>query len=166
MATKTSLFALLLIAASMPALALDKGDAVPALALPAADGTTVDLASLRGQVVLVDFWASWCGPCRESFPWFAQLHERLAPKGLRIVAISLDEERSEADRFLASYPAPFTVLFDPEQTAGPLFALPAMPTSYLVGRDGIVRARHAGFRAKDREVLESEIAAALAEPAP
>jgi len=163
---KRSWILLLAAALAAPALALDKGDALPPLVLPTADGTPLDLASLRGQVVLVDFWASWCGPCRESFPWFAEMHDKLAARGLRIVAISLDEERKDADRFLAMHPAPFTVLFDAEAISGPLFALPAMPSSYLVGRDGIVRARHAGFRAKDRDALAAEIEAALVEPTP
>jgi thiol-disulfide isomerase/thioredoxin len=165
MAIRSLLLACALASAPVAA-ALDTGDALPPLALSAADGTRIDLAALRGEVLLVDFWASWCAPCRESFPWFAQLHERLATRGLRIVAISLDEDRREADRFLAEHPAPFTVLFDPDAISGPLFALPAMPTSYLVGRDGVVRARHLGFRARDRAALEAAIEAALAEPAP
>jgi cytochrome c biogenesis protein CcmG, thiol:disulfide interchange protein DsbE len=165
MAIRTLLLACALALAPVAA-ALDKGDTLPPLALPSADGTRIDLAAMRGDVLLVDFWASWCAPCRESFPWFARLHERLAPRGLRIVAISLDEDRREADRFLADNPAPFTVLFDPEARSGPLFGLPAMPTSYLVGRDGVVRMRHLGFRARDRAALVAGIEAALAEPPP
>lgn len=154
------------LAAPLSGAALDPGAPLPELTLPGRDGKPVALEALRGEVLLVDFWASWCAPCRDSFPWFARLHDELGPRGLQVVAISLDEDRAEAERFLANYPAPFTVLFDVDAKSGPLFALPAMPTSFVVGRDGVVRACHAGFRERDRDALRAELEAALAEPVP
>ncbi len=165
MPVRVLLLALLLVVPP-PGAALDPGSPLPAVTLPGRDGEPVALGALRGKVLLVDFWASWCAPCRESFPWFAQLHEELASRGLQVVAISLDQDRAEAERFLTTFPAPFTLLFDPDAKTGPLFALPAMPTSFVVGRDGMVRTRHAGFRERDRATLRAEIEAALAEPAP
>lgn len=120
------------------------GARAPGFTLPARAGT-VALDSLRGRVVLVDFWASWCGPCRESFPWMADLQRRLADKGLTVVAVNLDKRRELADEFLADHPAQFTVAFDPAGATADAWGVRAMPTSLLVGRDGVVVAAHAGF---------------------
>ncbi len=131
----------------------------PAFVLPARTGT-VALDSLRGKVVLVDFWASWCGPCRSSFPWMAAMSERYGAKGLTIVAINLDKDRSLADAFLEKFPAPFTVAFDPSGRTAEAFGVAAMPTSFLVDRSGAVVYAHAGFDARKTGPLETLIAEA------
>lgn len=120
------------------------GAAAPAFRLPARTGT-VALDSLRGRVVLVDFWASWCGPCGQSFPWLADLQKRLESRGLTIVAVSLDKSRSAADAFLARRDAPFTIAFDPAGVTAEAFGVRAMPTSVLVDRAGRVVRVHPGF---------------------
>jgi thiol-disulfide isomerase/thioredoxin len=116
----------------------------PHFALPTARGT-VDSDSLRGRIVYVDFWASWCEPCRRSFPWMADLHQRLGPSGLTIVAINLDKDRKAADKFLADHPAPFTVAFDPAGKTAGAFKVPAMPSSFVLGRTGEILHAQAGF---------------------
>jgi cytochrome c biogenesis protein CcmG/thiol:disulfide interchange protein DsbE len=126
---------------------LAAGTRAPAFTLPARSGT-VALDSLRGRVVLVDFWASWCGPCRESFPWMGELQRRLGDKGLTVLAVNLDKRRDLAEEFLAKYAAPFTVAFDAEGRTAELYGVRAMPTSLLLGRDGVVLATHAGFDAR------------------
>ena len=128
---------------------------------PAATVDFPDLATLRGKVVYIDFWASWCGPCRQSFPWMAQLHGSLAKEGLVILAVNVDQERADADRFLASYAAPFNVVFDPKGTQAERYHVKGMPTSVLIGRDGKVLMTHEGFRIKERDSLEKTIRAAL-----
>jgi cytochrome c biogenesis protein CcmG/thiol:disulfide interchange protein DsbE len=128
--------------ASPPRLA--PGTLAPSFTLPARKGS-VALDSLRGRVVLLDFWASWCGPCRESFPWMADLQRRLDAKGLTVVAVNLDKSRGLADEFLARHPAAFAVAFDPEGRTADAFGVRAMPTSLLLGRDGVIVATHAGF---------------------
>lgn len=133
----------------------------PGFSLPAIHGVA-NLDSLRGRVVLVDFWASWCAPCRGSFPWMASLNERLGPRGLTIVAINLDKERSLAERFLAEHPAPFTVGFDPEGHTAQSYGVRAMPTSFLVDRDGRILLTHAGFDPRKSSELEARIEEALA----
>ena len=132
------------------------GKPAPSFRLPAVTDT-VSLDSLRGKVVLVDFWASWCVPCRGSFPWMAELNRRFGPSGLAVVAINLDKERAAADRFLADHPAPFTVAFDPAGHTAESWRVSAMPTTFLVGRDGHVLATHAGFDPKKTGALESLI---------
>lgn len=146
---------------SLPASALDAGSAAPELKLPAASGS-VDLAALAGHVVYVDFWASWCAPCRLSFPWMNEMQAKHRAHGLRIVAVNVDAKRDAAERFLAEHPAQFTIAFDPKGESPKRWDVKAMPTSVLVGRDGKVLWEHRGFRNEDRGDLEKRIAAALA----
>ena len=133
------------------------GEAAPPFRLPGLRDTIAS-DSLRGRVVYVDFWASWCVPCRASFPWLAKLNERYAARGLTIVAIDLDKDRAAADAFLAKYAAPFKVAFDAPGKTAEAFGVEAMPTSFLIGRDGRVLERHAGFDAKHAVELEECIA--------
>lgn len=139
--------------------------AAPAFTLAGRSGE-VRLAELRGKVVVVDFWASWCGPCRASFPWLAKLAERHRARGFEVVAVNLDKERALADAFLAEHlpkvPAGFTVAFDPKGGTAESFHVAAMPTSFVIGRDGSVVYRHAGFDARKTAELELHIEEALA----
>src|ERR1700740_2946401 len=89
--------------------AVGVGEAAPGFSLASAKGDTVALDRLKGQVVYVDFWASWCGPCKRSFPWMNELAERYGDKGFTVVAVNVDKKREDAERFLASTPARFTV---------------------------------------------------------
>lgn len=140
--------------------ALDKGAAAPAFELPGKDGT-VQLAKYQGKLVYVDFWASWCGPCRQSFPWMNRMQSQFGSKGLRVVAVNLDSQPADAQRFLQQWPAQFTLAFDPTAEAARRFGIKAMPSSVLLGADGKVIATHAGFREEDVGPLEARIAAAL-----
>jgi thiol-disulfide isomerase/thioredoxin len=124
------------------------------------------LDTLQGKVVLVDFWASWCGPCLQSFPWMNDMHARHADDGLVIVAVNVDNDRELADGFLKKLPPQFRVEYDPQGMLAQAFGVLAMPTSFLIGRDGTVRARHAGFRDKQRAGREQEIEQLLKERAP
>jgi thiol-disulfide isomerase/thioredoxin len=128
----------------------------PHFELPAAHGA-VDSDSLRGHVVYVDFWASWCEPCRRSFPWMASLHQRLAPAGLTIIAINLDKDPKAADRFLAEHPAPFTVAFDPAGHVAEAFQVKAMPSGFLLGRSGEILHSQAGFDPAKAATLDTLI---------
>ena len=128
----------------------------PSFTLPARAGTAC-LDSLRGRVVLVDFWASWCQPCRRSFPWMNAMMAKYGTKGLSIVAINLDKDRDPVDHFLAELPATFTIAFDPAGRTAEAFRVSAMPMSYLVGRDGTILYTHAGFDAHKTGPLETLI---------
>ncbi len=124
------------------------------------------LDDLRGKVVLVDFWASWCSPCLQSFPWMNELQQKHAGDGLVVVAVNLDPERALADAFLQKMPARFRVEYDPAGELARQFGVQAMPTSFLVDRNGKVRIRHAGFREKQRDGREQEIEQLLKEKVP
>jgi thiol-disulfide isomerase/thioredoxin len=113
----------------------------------------LDLGELKGRVVYLDFWASWCAPCRESFAWMNRLQQQLGPEGLVIVAVNVDRERRDAERFIRAHPAHFRIVFDPDGLLPEKFAVQGMPTSFLIDRDGRVHARHEGFRLTDREAL-------------
>lgn len=134
----------------------------PDFTLPGPAGEVVSLAAHRGRVVWLDFWASWCAPCRRSFPWMNAMHARYGPQGLAVVAVNLDARDAPARRFLAEHPADFTVLFDPTGESARRYGVRAMPTSVLIGADGRVVATHAGFRDDDATALEASIRDALA----
>jgi thiol-disulfide isomerase/thioredoxin len=123
------------------------------------------LDSLQGKVVLVDFWASWCAPCLQSFPWMNDLHARHGGDGLVIVAVNVDQERALADAFLKKVPARFRVEYDQTGSLARQFEVQAMPTSFLIDRQGNIRVRHAGFREKQRADREQQIVQLLKEPA-
>lgn len=123
----------------------------------------LDLASLRGKVVYLDFWASWCKPCRESFPWMNSVHSGYAKQGVVVVAVNVDQERALADAFLQAYPAQFQVVYDPEGHLAEQYRVTGMPSSFLIDRTGTVRFRHVGFRATDRDQLGEELHRLVAE---
>jgi cytochrome c biogenesis protein CcmG/thiol:disulfide interchange protein DsbE len=135
----------------------------PAVSLPATDGTMKQLADLRGKVVLVDFWASWCVPCKASFPALDSLHRELRDRGFEVVAINVDERRRDADAFLAGRSPAMTVLFDPKGATPKAFNVRAMPSSALIDRAGNIRFTHEGYTGKTLEAYRREIATLLAE---
>jgi cytochrome c biogenesis protein CcmG/thiol:disulfide interchange protein DsbE len=124
--------------------------------LPTRDGT-VALDSLRSKVVLVDFWASWCGPCRQSFPWLSAMSERYGENGLVVVAINLDKDRDLAQAFLRQFSPPFIVAFDPEGKTAEAFNVTTMPSSFLVSRSGRLVYSHAGFDLRNADTIEKQI---------
>ena len=139
------------------------GHSAPAFSLPSVSGKSASLDVLKGQVVLVDFWASWCAPCRESFPFLNRMQRQYGGQGLHILGINVDEKRADATRFLDKVPALFSVLYDAAGAIPKAYDLKVMPSSYLIGRDGKIRLVHQGFRAKDQAALEAAIQSALQE---
>ena len=160
--TRSTFLAFLLLAAAVvPVRAEVKpGDAFPALAAAGLKGA---LPATAGKVVLVDFWASWCQPCKASFPIYAKIHADYAPQGLVILAVSIDENASDYDRFVKKLAPPFVTLLDQGQKLVGQVQVPTMPTSYLIGRDGKVRFVHAGFHDGTERELREQIARLLAE---
>lgn len=144
----------------LPAVAVEVGDAPPAFDLSGRAGA-IKLSDYAGKTVYLDFWASWCGPCKQSFPWMNDMHTRYAAQGLRVVAINVDQKADDAQAFLRKTPAHFDLAFDPKGQTPKAYAIKAMPTSVLIGPDGKVLSVHSGFKDADRSVLEQQIRQAL-----
>jgi cytochrome c biogenesis protein CcmG/thiol:disulfide interchange protein DsbE len=123
----------------------------------------MDFDALRGQVVYLDFWASWCAPCRQSFPWMEQMRQAHQAGGLTVIAVDVDRDRTDADRFLRQFQPGFEVRFDPEGTLAQRFEVSGMPTSFIIDRRGTVRFTHVGFWPAQGEIEAREIGELLAE---
>lgn len=130
-------------------------------ALPSAP----DLSAYAGKVVYLDFWASWCAPCRRSFPWMNDMLARYEADGLVIVSVNVDTERALADAFLAETPAGFPVIHDPAGSIAAAWGLMGMPSSFLIDRNGQLASRHVGFRSDSPQAYETEIRALLEQEA-
>lgn len=140
--------------------AVEVGQPAPSFELPGQQGT-VQLSSYKGKTVYLDFWASWCGPCKQSFPWMNDMQKKYGAKGLRIVGVNLDQKAEDAKAFLATTPAQFDVAFDSAGQSPKQYGVKGMPTSLLIGPDGKVLMVHQGFKPESREELESQIKQAL-----
>jgi cytochrome c biogenesis protein CcmG, thiol:disulfide interchange protein DsbE len=147
-----------------PAASVGVGDAAPGFSLPTASGKAIALDTLRGQVVYVDFWASWCGPCRRSFPWMNEMQDRYKDRGLTVVAINVDKKRDDANRFLQANGARFAVVYDPDGKTPLAYDIGGMPSSYLIDRAGKVVAVEPGFLDERKAAREDAIRSLLAAP--
>ena len=125
-----------------------------------------ELTEYRGHAVWLDFWASWCGPCRQSFPWMQRLQQRYAAQGLIVVAVNLDHQKKDADRFLTGFAHDFTVRFDSAIALASELNVKTMPTSFLLDSAGNVVATHVGFKPSDEYRYEAEVERLLGSPHP
>jgi len=156
-----ALLAAAALACAAAASAVGVGESAPSFVLPTAAGDSVALDKLRGRVVYVDFWASWCGPCRRSFPWMNDMQQKYGARGFTIVGVNVDKRRADAARFLEQTPAAFTVVYDEAGRTPEAFGVKGMPSSYLVDAAGKVVAVESGFRDEQKPVLEERIRALL-----
>ena len=122
-----------------------------------AQSAELDLSQYKGKVVYLDFWASWCMPCRHSFPWMNKMHQQLSDKGLVIIAVNLDEERKDADGFLKVIPADFKIIYDPEAQLAEKHKVKGMPSAYIFDRSGKLVKTHIGFKNKDSDSVRKYI---------
>jgi thiol-disulfide isomerase/thioredoxin len=143
---------------SLQAFAVQQGDPAPALELPQlGGGKEIHLADFKGKIVYVDFWASWCGPCRQSLPLYEAMYKRLPADHFQILAVNLDEERKDAENFLKHHPVSYPVLFDPAGNSARDWSVLAMPSSYLVDSDGRLAYIYIGFEASHIRKIEHDI---------
>ena len=121
----------------------------------------LQLDEYEGKVVMLDFWASWCVPCRRSFPWMNEMQQKYADRGLVVIAVNLDNNSDDAASFLQEYPAKFQIVYDTNKELARQFEVQAMPSSFLIGRDGKLADMHLGFKVKQQDEYEAAILEAL-----
>jgi peroxiredoxin len=141
----------------------DVGRQAPAFEATTLAGQPIAMADLKGRVLLVDFWASWCDPCREEFPEFEALYQEFRDRGVEIVAVSVDRKRENAEAFLAKHPVTFAVVHDDDHAIADRFKPRAMPTAYVIDQAGVVRFVHLGFQRSYLAKYREEITRLLAE---
>jgi thiol-disulfide isomerase/thioredoxin len=134
-----------------------------AVLVPVHAAPSLDLTRLHGRVVYLDFWASWCGPCKQSFPWREAMKSTYEGQGLEIVAVNLDRDRADADKFLKQFHPTFDVRFDPKGELAELFKVQGMPSSVLIDRHGVTRFTHVGFRPVDGATYEAQLRELMSE---
>jgi peroxiredoxin len=145
-----------------PVDALDEGNKMPEIGLKDLSGNPVTAASLAGKVVVIDFWATWCAPCREELPVLQRLYKKYGSQGLVIVGVSVDKEPGNIAEFLKKLAVSFPVVHDAGHQVSARYSPPRMPSSYIVDKKGIVRFVHGGYRADDATEFEKQIQQLLA----
>jgi len=156
---------ILFLLCSLPVTALPDAPDAPYLTLPElGGGGTVSLEQIRGKVVYVDFWASWCGPCRKSMPLYETLYRETGSEHFEILAVNLDEDPDDATKFLQQHPVSYLVLSDPAGTTAEAWGLKAMPTSFLLNTSGEVVKAYPGFESSHIEEIRNDIEALLHQP--
>jgi thiol-disulfide isomerase/thioredoxin len=147
-ATLRTLLVLCMLAV-VPAAAGDATRPAPDFMLSSRAGGKLSLAELRGQVVLINFWATWCGPCRKEMPLLEQIHRRYAPLGFQLLGVNVEEDTHLADAFLRDVTVTFPILLDPQNGVSRLYDVAAMPSTVIVDRKGVVRYVHQGYQPGD-----------------
>jgi peroxiredoxin len=144
--------ALMALVSGLPASAPAAASAAPDFSLPARDGGKVHLSELKGQVVMINFWASWCGPCRQEMPLLQQIQAKYEPLGFTLLGVNVEPDSAEAEKWLKNVPVTFPILFDRENSVSARFGVEAMPSSVLIDREGNVRHVHRGYKPGDEAV--------------
>ena len=128
----------------------------PGFTLPG-QNKNIQLSKYRGKVVYLDFWASWCEPCKRSFPWMNELQTLYGEDGFEIIAVNLDTSRKDAEAFLKQMPANFDIAFDKSGKTAEAYNLKAMPSSFLIDRKGQLVHKSLGYRVEEKKIVEKKI---------
>jgi peroxiredoxin len=131
--------------------------------LKTASGENIRLSEYRGQVVLINFWASWCGPCRQEMPHLEAIYRKYEPLGFTVFGVNVEQDRHMADKVLRDIPVSFPILFDSENQVSELYGVDAMPATILVDRDGTIRHMHRGYKPGYEREYEKQIKALVRE---
>ena len=146
----TPVFALCcLLGFALPAAAVSTGALAPDFTLKSAAGSNVRLSELRGQVVMINFWASWCGPCRQEMPLLEQLQQRYHRLGFTMIGVNVEQQSGDAKKFLKDVPVTFPILWDTANSVSRQYEVKAMPSTVIVDRDGKIRFVHPGYKSGD-----------------
>ncbi|MEM9058096.1 MAG: TlpA disulfide reductase family protein [Pseudomonadota bacterium] len=132
-------------------------DSAPDFTLKSRDGSNLRLSELRGQVVMINFWASWCGPCRQEMPLLDELYQQYEPLGFTLLGVNVEQDVADAERLLKDAPVSFPVLYDPDNAVTKAYDVVAMPSTILVDRDGNMRYVHHGYKPGYEDDYQTQI---------
>jgi peroxiredoxin len=147
----------LLICLTPMASALTSSGPAANFTLKSSSGENIRLSEFRGQVVLINFWASWCGPCRQEMPHLEAIYQKFEPLGFTVFGVNVEQDRKMADKVLRDIPVSFPILFDSDNHVSELYGVDAMPATILVDRDGSIRHMHRGYKPGFEAVYEKQI---------
>jgi peroxiredoxin len=141
---------------ALPALATPADTSAPGFTLASSRGTEVSLAQYRGQVVMINFWASWCGPCRQEFPLLESIYRKYGRMGFTLLGVNVEPDSQAANDWLKQTPVSFPILYDKDSKVSKLYDVAGMPSTVLIDRSGKLRMLHRGYRPGDEnEYLDS-----------
>jgi thiol-disulfide isomerase/thioredoxin len=165
MNTTTKVLRTLLVAAFLaaPALAVAPSGPAPRFQLLSMAGKQVNLDQFKGQVVMLNFWASWCGPCRQEMPILEKLHTKYKPMGFTMIGVNVEPDSSEAAKWLKSTPVTFPILFDTKSEVSKLYSVASMPSTVIIDRKGNLRWLHRGYKPGDENEYLNQIRALVRE---
>src|SRR6188768_2330005 len=141
-------FALAMVFA-LPVFATSSSGPAPAFQLTGRGGKAIDLSQFKGQVVMINFWATWCGPCRQEMPLLEQLYKKYKPMGFAMLGVNVEPDSKGATEWLKATPVTFPILFDTDSKVSKLYAVSGMPSTVIVDRKGQVRFLHRGYKPGD-----------------
>ena len=153
----------IVLALSMAAAWAEGGGPAPDFTLKNRQGDSVTLSDLRGKVVLINFWATWCGPCRTEMPLLEAMYQRYSALGFEMLGVNVEKDSSLSDGFLKETPVTFPILYDPENQVSKMFDVAAMPSTVLVDREGNLRFLHHGYKAGDENAYQDMIRSLIRE---
>ena len=137
--------------------------AAPSFSLPSRGGPTIDLAQYKGQVVMINFWASWCVPCRQEMPLLENIYKKYKPLGFTLIGVNVEPDQKDAESFLKQTPVSFPVVFDAKSKVSGLYNVQGMPTTVFIDRKGNVRLMHVSYKTGDENLYMDQIRTLLRE---
>jgi len=144
------------LAVALPALAAPTGAPAPTFTLSSSGGSEVSLAQYKGQVVMINFWASWCGPCRQEFPLLESIYKKYGRMGFTLIGVNVEPDSKAANDWLKQTPVSFPILYDKDSKVSKLYDVAGMPSTVLIDRSGKLRMLHRGYKPGDEnEYLDS-----------
>ena len=135
----------------------------PDFTLPVRGGGSKTLSSLQGDVVMLNFWATWCPPCRQEMPLLDQIFQRYSQLGFTLLGVNVEQENRLVDRFLSDVPVSFPILLDTTEEVGKLYEVAAMPTTVLIDRQGVMREHFFGYKPGDENKYQDAVRALIRE---
>jgi len=152
-----------LLAITLPALALTQSSPAPDFTLAARGGKTISLSQFKGQVVMINFWATWCGPCRQEMPLLESIHKKYGKMGFTLLGVNVEPDPEAAEAWLRETPVSFPVLFDTKSEVSTLYSVSGMPSTVIIDRKGVVRMIHRGYKPGDENEYLNSIRALIRE---